>query len=418
MSPRRANPKPTRYVARNGEVSYRVRYRIGQGADTTATSETFSTKRDADEFCADIRDFGTPEAVRRLADRTNPVASAAPRLDTVFAEFATWTAPRVRSTRTVEDYRRDYRRAIAPTFGGTRVDQITADAVQGWVEAMTVGRVAARSVGKGATARLEPLSAKSIADRHGLLSAVLDFAARPPRRYLAANPCATTELPKRRRRPPRGVRPGEWQALRAALEQLDPDAADLALALYSTGARFSEITALTTHAVEDHGGSTVTLVIDHVIRREAGGVLARVSDTKSVAGFRRVVVDPACTAMVRRRLDGAAPGGLLFTTSRGSMWRPSNFRDRAWLPACKVANLDPRPTPHGLRHAHVAELVRAGATLGQIRVRLGHESITTTLNVYGGLVEEVQGDVLALFAARRDGPVLEQGPVIAGEIVG
>ncbi len=176
------------------------------------------------------------------------------------------------------------------------------------------------------------------------------------------------------------------------------------------------MTALTPVDVEDYGGDTVTLVIGHVIRREAGSKLVRVEDTKSRAGFRRVVVDPTCTAMIRRRMDATPPGGFLFTTAGGAMWRPSNFRDRAWIPACSLAGLDPRPAPHGLRHAHVAELVRAGATVTQIRVRLGHESITTTLDVYGGMVEEVQGDVLARFAARRDGPALDAGPVIRGEI--
>ena len=408
MSPRRANPRPERYVARNGEVSWKVRYRI----DGTQTSETFTDRGEALDFCADIRDFGAPDAVRRLTERTTPLTSASPTLDDVFTTFADWTARRVRSTRTVEDYRRDYRRAIAPTFGSSRVDTITADAVQAWVDALVDGRVAARETPAG----MQPLSPKSIAERHALLSTIFDYAAKPPRRHITANPCAHTDLPRRHRKPPRGVRPAEWQALHAALQQMNPDAADLALVMYSTGARFSEATALTTLDVEDHGGDTVTLVIGHVIRREAGGVLVRVQDTKSSAGFRRVVVDPVCAQMVRRRRDRATTGGLLFTTPRGAMWRPGNFRARAWVPACDLVGLNPRPTPHGLRHAHVAELIRAGATLAQIRVRLGHESITTTLDVYGGMVEEVQGDVLALFAARRDGPAIESGPVVIGQI--
>lgn len=414
MSPRRPNPTPARYVARNGEVSWRVRYRLGTGPDATATSETFKDRTDALDFCADIRDFGAADAVRRLAERANPTPSAAPRLDDVFDEFLAWTARRVRSSRTIEDYSRDYRKAIAPTFGRHRVDQITDSDIQRWVDAMIAGRVAARTVRP--TGQLVPLSPKSIGDRHALLSTCLDYASKPPRRYLTGNPCSSTDLPKKHKKPPRGVRPAEWQALYRALQQVNPDGADLALALYSTGARFSEITALSPLDVEDFGGPRVTLIIGHVIRREAGHALVRVADTKSRAGFRRVTVDDEASAMIRRRLATTKPGGFLFSTATGAMWRPSNFRDRAWIPACALANLDPRPAPHGLRHAHVAELIRSGATLAQIRVRLGHESITTTLDVYGGLVEEVEGDVLARFAARRDGPPVEQGTVIRGEL--
>jgi integrase len=100
------------------------------------------------------------------------------------------------------------------------------------------------------------------------------------------------------------------------------------------------------------------------------------------------------------------------------MWRHGNFRARAWVPACNVANLTPLPKIHGLRHLHVAEMIREGATLPQIRVRLGHESITTTLNTYGMLVEEVGDDVLERFAARRDQPVVVGGTVIRGELGG
>lgn len=410
--PRRANPTPQRYQARNGEVSWKVRYRLGRGKDATSTSETFGSRIDADMFCADIRDFGAVEAERRLAERVNPT-SAAPRLDDVFEEYATWTARNVRSTRTVEDYTRDYRRAIAPTFGSSRVDHITDDAVQAWVDAMSTGKVAARVVG----GKPQPLAPKTIGDRHSLLSQILDFAARPPRRYMPANPCAHTRLPKKHKRMPRAVTVGEWQALHRALEQTSPDGADLALALYSTGARFSEIQALTTFDVEDRGGDMLALVIGHVIRREAGSRYERVKDTKSRAGFRRITVDPTCTAMIRRRMEGLEPGAYLFTTARGARWHYSNFSHRVWIPTCEAINLTPRPEPHGLRHLHVAELFDSGASLEEVRVRLGHESITTTLNTYGALVHEVREDVLRRLADKRDTPAVG-GQVIRGELGG
>ncbi len=47
---------------------------------------------------------------------------------------------------------------------------------------------------------------------------------------------------------------------------------------------------------------------------------------------------------------------------------------------------------HDLRHTHVAWLVAGGAPLPHIQARLGHESITTTIDTYGHLV--VAGDEL------------------------
>lgn len=415
MTPRRANPTPKPVTWRNGERRWEVRYRLGTGASATSTSRKFTTKREADDFCADIRDFGAVDADRRLQARLTQGDSTAPRLDDVFNEFTAWTARRVRSTRTVEDYGRDYRRAIAPTFGQARVDSITDDAVQRWVDAMSAGKVAARVVGCGKDARTQPLAPKSIGDRHALLFTVLAFAAKPPRRYITANPCSDTELPKQHRKPPVPVRPAEWAALHAALQQIDQDGADLALCLYSTGARFSEVTALTTYDVDDRGGDKLTLVIANVMRREAGSKIVRVADTKSEAGFRNVKVDAECTAMIRRRLEGRAPGEYLFTAPRGGPMLYNNWRSRQWVKACKVANLNPQPKPHGLRHLHVADLLRAGATLPQIRTRIGHENFETTFSTYGRLIEEVGDDVLDNLAARRGGAV--EGPVIRGELV-
>ena len=43
-------------------------------------------------------------------------------------------------------------------------------------------------------------------------------------------------------------------------------------------------------------------------------------------------------------------------------------------------------TPHDLRHTHVALLITQGEHAKAIQMRLGHSSISTTLNVYGHLM--------------------------------
>lgn len=41
---------------------------------------------------------------------------------------------------------------------------------------------------------------------------------------------------------------------------------------------------------------------------------------------------------------------------------------------------------HDLRHTHVSWLIAGGAPLPHIQARLGHESITTTIDTYGQLL--------------------------------
>lgn len=417
---RTPNPSPKPYVAKDGTRTWRVPFRM----DGLYTSETFATFDEAMTFCADARDFKSYRtAVARLEERRRQADNgpSGPTLATVFEEFVAWKAQRVRSSRTVEEYRR-YFEAVGPTLGGRPVDTITEADVQRWVEGQTAGTVAPKVQGRGAERTLVPVSAKTIANRHGMLHAVFAFAASPARRYCATNPCASTELPKRRKGAPKGLRPAEWQALHAALQQVNPDGADLALALYATGARFGEITALSTFDVEDDG-ELVTLSIGHVIRREAGNRFRRVEDTKSEAGFRTVTVDAHASAMFRRRVAGAKAGALadqphirlIFANREGRVWLPVTFRAGAWMPALELASLSRHPTPHWLRHTHVAEMLASGADLPELQRRLGHESITTTIDTYGRMGREVDRDLLARFA-HRSAPAQIEGTVVPGEL--
>jgi hypothetical protein len=53
---------------------------------------------------------------------------------------------------------------------------------------------------------------------------------------------------------------------------------------------------------------------------------------------------------------------------------------------CLRSRLCRRRHNHDLRHTHVAWLVAGGAPLPHIQARLGHESITTTIDTYGHLL--------------------------------
>ena len=95
----------------------------------------------------------------------------------------------------------------------------------------------------------------------------------------------------------------------------------------------------------------------------------------------------------------AASSGLVFEAPEGGPIRQSNFYRRTFIPAAVASGLGemlpgPKGKPatysglrfHDLRHTTVALLVAQGAHPLAIKERLGHSSITVTLDQYGHLL--------------------------------
>jgi integrase len=399
-------PTPKEVQLAGGRKAWRVRFRHG-GKET---SETFYVKRDALAFCSDIEHHGIDFAVRQREQ--SQAIDTSPPLDEVAEEFFAWKNPRAKSDRTVADYRRDYLKAISDTFGRRPVGSITEDDVQHWVDAMVSGKAAARTI-KG---RPQPLSPKSIGDRHALLHQIMKYAASSSGgRIIESNPCKDTSLPERRKRPAKGLRPAEWAALHHHLALSSSDAADLAEFMLASGWRWSEATALDAWGVDDDG-YRIRCTMGRVLRRNAAGQHILVEDDgKRDSSLRTITLDADASAMVRRRV--AAQGmGLVFRTPispqnglGGNQWHYSNFLRRYWNPAVEAAGLTRRPTPHWLRHTHVAWAAMSGANLAQLSKRLGHAKIDTTIDVYGSMIEDVSPETLDAFAALR-----RQAPPVLG----
>jgi integrase len=157
-----------------------------------------------------------------------------------------------------------------------------------------------------------------------------------------------------------------------------------------------------------------------VLRRDVGFV----NDGKSDAAMRRIQVLGEGVAVLRRLVVGKAPGDLVFTVRDGRKraedrkpWSKNALRDVRWQRIVDEAGLTARrPTPHWLRHTHVAVCVAAKLSLPEIQRRLGHEDISTTINIYGRMIEEMNAE-----AAERLGQLLTIGgpaaAVVAGEVV-
>lgn len=88
---------------------------------------------------------------------------------------------------------------------------------------------------------------------------------------------------------------------------------------------------------------------------------------------------------LRGHLSEAPPSDFVFCTLEGHPLRRNNFRRRYWLPAVEEGGLAPFRF-HDLRHTCAGLLIAQGAHVKEIEMRLGHASITTTMNVYGHLL--------------------------------
>jgi integrase len=153
-----------------------------------------------------------------------------------------------------------------------------------------------------------------------------------------------------------------------------------------SGVRFGEASALTVRDA-DLLADTPVVRVTKSWRRKPGGFEVAAPKTRrsrrtiSLSGD---VVDVLAPLVTRPGTD------LLFTTPQDGRVRHANFYNRVWLPAVKAFEVDSgkRPRIHDLRHSHVAWLIAAGVPLPVIQDRLGHESITTTVDTYGHLMPD------------------------------
>ena len=357
-------------VSKGGETSYAVLYRHGG----RQASKTFETEKAAGRFASLLDALGPDRALAALAEEA---PARGKTLDQIAEQ---WLESKVGNVtpHTLTGYRRDYRNWIAPWVGHREAATVNEADVQALVDHMR-----------------SKLSPKSIAERHAILHQIYRWASarsRSAKTGVTHNPCKETDLPRRAKSKPKGLRLPELYALLDAAARHDPDAGDLIAFMASTGWRFSEAVALTAGAVEDDGRH-VYVSMERVLRRQVG----MIEGGKSSAAMRRLRVLGPGVAVVRRLMIGKGPGDLLFTfadgrpgVNRRHPWNKNALRDVRWQRIVDAAGLTARgPTPHWLRHTHVFVCHAAGLSLAEIQRRLGHEDIRMTINLYGQMIDDM-----------------------------
>ena len=319
---------------------------------------------------------------------------------TVDSLFVEWLELK-QSDMTVEahrDYERQYAKWIKPTFGWRDAELITEKEVQAWVD-------------KTLKPKLAP---KSVAKNHALLHGMFKWASSRTVGLIENDPCTETKLPRKVKRPPRGMTIAELQWLLGAAQTVEQRAtADVVAVAAGTGWRPGEVLGLLVGGVEIDLRGHVYVTMLSVYRRGEGIV----AGGKTEAAGRRIRVLGPGVDVIKRRVEGRGPMEPLFphpSPGRGRghakdadgnllivPWSPASFARHYWPKIIDAAGLTAKAyDPYSLRHTHVLLCDQAGLTMPEIQRRIGHESIQTTIDVYGksidGMSEESAGRLEAL----------------------
>jgi len=343
---------------------YRVRYRDPLGQQR---SRTFRRKLDAGRFAREIE-----------VDKDRGAWIDPRNADTPLAEWAETFMSLARSLAptTQETYRRDLDRYVLPALGSRRLGQLHPEEIEQWLND-----------------ELESGLASSSVHRHyRTLRRMLQSAVEKDR--LLANPCDRVHPPKVTTRKMAVL---DWkQAVTLAEAHSDRYRALIYLALDS-GMRWGELTGLRCDSLDVARRKVrvteqlVELADNTRVRREP----------KTSAGVRSITISTTTAAILERHLDTYVaddPDALVFTNGAGSPISHSSFHAHHFSRALERVGLQCRF--HDLRHTSVALAIAAGAHPKAIQARMGHSSITVTLDRYGHLFPELDEAIADAFDER------------------
>jgi integrase len=366
---------------RDGSVSWRVQFRMGQ--PRKIRQETFSgegAETAARQFGALLDRVG-PEAALATLRARNQSAVGVPTLREFTERYLDPKSGHLTGVQkgTRDGYVRIAEKSFLPILGDLPVDTIVKTDIGRWV-AWQEQQESGRSPG-------QRISMKTVRNYHSLLSAVLSAAVESGHRK--DNPARGVKISRGVKHEPVFLTQEEFFTLHHFIADYYKP---LVSFLVATGCRWSEATALEKRDVNlDATPPTVRV-------SKAWKKTGEVGPPKSDRGRRTISVWTALTRQLS--LDG--PGSdLLFQGMQngGRLWYGS-FKTRIWDRAvsdandpvkCAASGLQPlgkRPTPHDLRHTHASWQIAAGTNLTSLQVRMGHEKITTTSDIYGHLMPD------------------------------
>lgn len=155
------------------------------------------------------------------------------------------------------------------------------------------------------------------------------------------------------------------------------------LVLYYTGMRIGELMALTFADVDLTAG---TIQINKTYHRIDGKTV--ITSPKTEKGNRTITIPRfLCECLERhmKRIYGAMPETRVFQSSKNPYLESMKKHEKlAGLPHIRL---------HDLRHSHASLLIELGFSALLVSERLGHENVSTTLDIYSHLFPSKQSEV-------------------------
>jgi len=269
---------------------------------------------------------------------------------------------------------------LVPRFGSWRLDQIRPSDVRSMLnDELNEGR----------------LSISAVRRHVMVLAQILDVAVIDGR--LGRNAARGIRLPPEQSRPMRVLDPAEVSRLASAI---DPFYRSLVLAAAYLGLRWGELTGLSVDHVDIDGCSVRVERQLQVINGEFA-----FTPLKTKASTRTVSVPLSLMDVFQGHMNTpqVIASELVFPSANGGPLRNASFR-RIWLQAVHEADLNGLVF-HELRHTAAALAIQQGSHPLAIKERMGHASITTTLDRYGALLPGLDRDLAAQLDAVFERPI-------------
>ena len=321
-------------------------------------SRSFSVKADAERFELGVRrarELGGPLDLDRGRE------TVAEFMERWWSDYALPTL----SDNTRDCYARIWERHVRRRLGGYRLRDVTPAVVAGVKADLTREGVGAATIHKA-------LAIVSGMFRQAVIWDRVD-----------RNPVREIKLPRAtRQRFVRPLAPVTVEAMRARLlagEQLR-DAVLVSVLAYA-GLRPEEARAL---RWEDVGERTIR------VERAAAGSTVKETKTDEIRTVRLLEPLSRDLAQWRERCGGAA-AGLVFPTSRGTLWTDfdwRNWRRRVYRPTAEAVRLN-GSRPYDLRHSFASLLIHEGVSVIEVARQVGN-SPDVTLTTYAHVFEEFE----------------------------
>jgi integrase len=260
---------------------------------------------------------------------------------------------------------------VLPRWGQTPLRDITHADIQAWVHKLATdpGARQRKASGEPADGDLKGLSAARVVQAYQVVDQVLRFAVRA--RYIALNPADDIALPRK-------STPEKTGLTHDQVRRIADAAGDLGTMVYVLGyggLRYGELAAL---RVGDVNVTRRRLEVSRSVTAVAG--MGMVEGTTKTHQSRSVPLPAFVMDMVAQQIEGRSPAELVFGHSDGS-WIPRDWFAVRFERACAAMGLT-GVTPHTLRHTAGSLALASGASVVTVQKLLGHQSPTTTMNVY------------------------------------